>query len=495
MAKRQLRVAMASAAALLVLIASRLRYAPPYLYFFDNANFALAIDHFDPGLHQPQPPGYPLFVSLLKALNLFLHSANHSLIAAGLVGSAAGLVLVWFWAAQMFGERAGWAAGALLLVNPVFWVAGDANPVRTFLVVIAGACAAVSWRCFTAEGDPRPWFYGMSGTLGFLAGFRPECLLLLFPFWVAAGCFRRLAIRTWAIGSLVLSAAALVWIVPLVGHMGGAGSILGTFATYLRVTSQRETFVFGATGAGAAATFRRVLVWNFGLAVAWVWAVPFALGALRARWSRAHTVSLTFSFVPPFLFHSLVYVRDVDQTLITAPVLCVLGGAVLASLRPRPVMIAAVAVAVLVTGYGFRQPLFPEMATASRGAMRFMNDWNRSTFDSLAQLRPGADTVLVWDDSVVSWRQVCYYYPAIRLLALELNPPNWIVSHVGEPVSRDGETLLVPDARFLVIGASYRQGNDLARLPGAERRGPLVVLPWGPGSEVTVGRYVLRASR
>jgi hypothetical protein len=473
---------------------SRLLYAPPYLYFFDNANFALAIDRFDPGLHQPQPPGYPLFVALLKLLHRFLPSANHSLIAAGLIGSAAGLVLVWLWAARMFGERAAWAAAALLLFNPVFWVAGVANPVRTFLVVIAAACAIASWRSMTTERDPRPWFYATSGTLGFLAGFRPECLLLLLPLWAATGWFRRIALRTWAIGTAVLGAAALIWIAPLMAHMGGAGSILGTFATYLRATSQRETLVFGATGLAAFATARRVLVWNFGLAAAWVWAVPLAIGSLRARWSRAHTVCLLFSFVPPFLFHSLIYVRDVDQTLITVAVMCVMGGAVLTSLRPWPAMLAAVAVAVLLTGWNFRWPLFPEMVTASRGAMRFTNNWNRSTFSALEALRPGEDTVLVWDDSVVSWRQVSYYYPTTRLLALEIDPPLWIVSQVGSATSLTGDAIVVAGARYLVVGASYQQANELAHLPGAERRGPLVVLPWGPESQVKVGRYILRAA-
>src|SRR5215472_15099557 len=47
---------------LTTVVASRLPLAPRHLITFDEINFALAIERFDPGTHQPQPPGYPLFV-------------------------------------------------------------------------------------------------------------------------------------------------------------------------------------------------------------------------------------------------------------------------------------------------------------------------------------------------------------------------------------------------------------------------------------------------
>src|SRR5690242_5225081 len=52
------------------LFISRWVLFPRYLITFDEINFALAVDHFNPPMHQPQPPGYPVFVGLLKALSL-----------------------------------------------------------------------------------------------------------------------------------------------------------------------------------------------------------------------------------------------------------------------------------------------------------------------------------------------------------------------------------------------------------------------------------------
>jgi hypothetical protein len=493
MGRNWLWTASAFVLALAALVISRLIYAPPYLYFFDDANFALAIDHFAPGLHQPQPPGYPLFVLLLKALNALFQSANRDLVAAGLIGSALGLTLVRSWAASMFGNAAGWIAGALLLVNPVFWVAGIVNPVRTFLVVIAASSAILSWQCMTQPNRCERWFYGLSAALGFLSGFRPECLLILLPIWAVTGCYRRVGRRVWGLATLILASSALIWITPVILAMGGLRSTLTSFGRYFDVTSLRLTLALGANGATALATIRRVLVWNFGLALAWAWAVPLTYTALRKVWGRAHSVSLSASLIPPLLFHGLVYVRDVDQTLVTIPVLCVIGGGVLAHIRPAWMMRSAVALAVLATGYCFRTPIFPEMATASRGAMRFMNDWNRSTFSTLHEIAGNNDFVLIWDDSVVSWRQVSYYYPNVRLLSLRLDPPLWILSNIGTPASISQGVVFVPSTNLLVIGASFKRTTELARLPGAQQKGPLVLLPWGPDSEIKIGAYLLTA--
>src|SRR5579862_2919871 len=144
------RAAVTGIAMLGVLLWTRLEYAPGYLYFFDNANFALSMIRFDPGLHQPQPPGYPLFVALLKVVHLFVSDANICLIIAGLLGSAVGLFLVWKWATEMFGATAGVIAAVLLLFHPVFWYSAIANPVRTFLVVIGSAVAIACWRALNA---------------------------------------------------------------------------------------------------------------------------------------------------------------------------------------------------------------------------------------------------------------------------------------------------------------------------------------------------------
>jgi hypothetical protein len=264
------------------------------------------------------------------------------------------------------------------------------------------------------------------------------------------------------------------------------------FLDYMRLRSQAYTIAFGAGGTAGTATIRRALVWNFGLSIAWIWATPFALPRLRGGWLPAHTVLAACAFLPAFLFHALVHLRDVDQTLITVPAVCVIGGAVLGGTRPRAAMLAACIVAVFLTALNLRHPIFQDMVEASGGAIRFMNNWDRSTFVALRSFESNHDAVLVWDDSPVTWRQVSYYCRASRLLVLGQDRPFWIAPRQSMDASVENGAVLVPGASLLVVGASYRQATVLARMPGVERNGPLVAVPWGPGAAVTVGQYHLR---
>jgi hypothetical protein len=478
----------------IVLLWSRLAERPHYLYYFDNANFALSIDHFDPRLHQPQPPGYPLFVALLKALHMFVQDPNRILIVAGLLGSGVGLVSIWIWTNWMFGRRAAWAATALLLVHPVFWTAAIANPVRAFQVVIAGATAIFSWAGLTRV-DWRWWFYGMSIALGLLSGFRPECLPLLLPLWIATGWFRRAGVRTWLAAGALLSLSVLVWLMPLVSHTGGLKSTWQTMFDYLRDNSKGYTAPFGATLSESLATAGRAFRWNFLLAVAWIWAVPLAWRALRTRWTRAHSILLLGSFFPAFLFHAFVHVRDVDQTLISIPALCVIGGAVLAQLKSWPTRLSGLAVALSISGLLFYlPPLFEDMAPVTRADIHAHNDLTRATFEALEKYRSDDSAVFVWDNVDVTWRQVYYYFPGTRLLRVRGDPYWFAGRQEGTAATIESGAILVPHVRSLVVG-SDTQADELSKLPGAKREGPVVVLPFGPGVEVKIAGQLLRGAR
>src|SRR5262245_45337341 len=83
-----------------LLAATRIPLAPKYLYSFDSVNFALALDEFNPTKHQPQPPGYPMFVGLTWIVRLVMPRAEDALVAAGLVMSAMAMLGLWRLAAS-----------------------------------------------------------------------------------------------------------------------------------------------------------------------------------------------------------------------------------------------------------------------------------------------------------------------------------------------------------------------------------------------------------
>src|SRR5215217_8539075 len=47
-----------------VWLLAHLPFLSPALEDIDSINFALGLHHFDPALHQPHPPGYPVYIAL-----------------------------------------------------------------------------------------------------------------------------------------------------------------------------------------------------------------------------------------------------------------------------------------------------------------------------------------------------------------------------------------------------------------------------------------------
>src|SRR5215211_7605767 len=48
----------------LAYLLAHLPFLAPSLEDIDSINFALGLHHFDPALHQPHPPGYPVYIAL-----------------------------------------------------------------------------------------------------------------------------------------------------------------------------------------------------------------------------------------------------------------------------------------------------------------------------------------------------------------------------------------------------------------------------------------------
>src|SRR5690242_20716392 len=83
-----------TAVTLLFLVVTRWPLAPKYLYYFDSVNFALALEDFNPALHQPQPPGYPLFVALARVFHLWIAAPHRVFLAIGILAALGAVVLI-----------------------------------------------------------------------------------------------------------------------------------------------------------------------------------------------------------------------------------------------------------------------------------------------------------------------------------------------------------------------------------------------------------------
>src|SRR6266545_4917354 len=113
------------AVATAVVLSSRVLFLPPTLEDIDSVNFALALRDYNPALHQPHPPGFPVYVAVARVVNTVVPDPLRALCLLSAVAQAA-LVLPLFLLFRRLGESAGRAAAAtvLVLANPILWFNG-----------------------------------------------------------------------------------------------------------------------------------------------------------------------------------------------------------------------------------------------------------------------------------------------------------------------------------------------------------------------------------
>src|SRR5215218_4069025 len=77
-----------------VWLLAHLPFLSPALEDIDSINFALGLHHFDPALHQPHPPGYPVFIVVGRVALAIIH-----VVASGLSSVRADALALAIWSA------------------------------------------------------------------------------------------------------------------------------------------------------------------------------------------------------------------------------------------------------------------------------------------------------------------------------------------------------------------------------------------------------------
>jgi hypothetical protein len=493
-----------------VVFLSRWLLAPTYLFYFDNINFALALKEFNPSLHQPQPPGYPLFVGLSRLVHAVVPGVELAFLWTGVLGASAAILLLWRLGEHMFGAKAGMVAALLLLVNPAFWMAGLANHVRLFLAAGALLVALPAWLAWK-PGSPNRYFLAAAGLLGVAAGFRPDLLLFLLPLLAATAIHSKRNVRTILLGALLLVLCALPWLLALVAAAGGLGAFYEMVSGYLKVESHRS-LLFGAPGEPAATMISWAVSWTFLGALSWIWALPWAAKQLRARPAEPVAGFLALWFLPAFLFHAFVHVGDPDQTLVTIPVVCLLGGWVLSRLPgatatglPQLRWALCVALAVSLNVYLFFRPLPAPANAAAYKVVTWVDRTAEASFAAIRELKASGPVFLVSCTPFVSWRKVGYYFPEDPLLVLSECPGGsrdldavWVSWHgkTGPPSTRNGEILL-PAGRKIVwlLPEEAHVRTGLEQAVPLRRHGPLFYSDLTLGGEFEFDDYRFRVEQ
>jgi hypothetical protein len=486
---------------LVFIVVSRWALAPGYLYYFDSANFALSLESFNPGLHQPQPPGYPLYVGLLRLIHIWVERPEQVQVIAGLLAACGSALLIRVLGAGLFGGAAGILSMVLLASSPVFWFGGLTNQVRVFLSLSSLAIALLGWRALTRPDSP--WrLYAAFAALGVAGGFRPVAAGLLLPLllwvWLRTG-------RSWkrlAIGLASVAATSLPWIAVTVAAVGGPAAMIQIMWDYSNQQFAGSSALFGADTGSAWKMFAAAAVWSTMGALVWIWALPFTARGLKAVFAPPKAAFLAVWFLPPFLFSAFVHIGDPDQALASVPAISVAGGAVLATLvraagarRMLPIAAAILAAHTLM----FFKPPGKLAKAASYPAVSLVDRIVSGAIEAIASLRTeGPVTIVSWG-SVVSSRQLEYYFPEDYVLILPGSPGRPDSGAAAEfyrygnlPIPPGTDGLLRPGSRRVIC--LLAPGAPASSLPEWRPLGPVFFLEIPPGQQVKIGSYTLKTA-
>ena len=374
------------------LAATRWPIAPPFLFDFDNVNFALALRQFAPLLSQPHR-GYPLYVAASRIIHWFGPSPEWTGLVMGLVGSLLALSFLIPLAGDMFGPRAVWIAPALLFFNPVFILAGSVDHVRTFLAAGAIATAFFVWR-----GQLKTAAF----VLGVAGGFRTEMVPVMLPLLLSPLLLQRASWKRLVASLAILALTVTPWLLFTVWNSGGFHMALDANATMLRANGHS----FWAEGFTASALIMALFAayWNGIGTLSWIWAVPAAIqrGNARGQWRKF--AFLAIWFIPPFLLSFAVQITDPDQTLASVAATCLAGSWALAAWRPRwTVLACAISVALFLfplkrLGREATLPWIQRVCSVEANALKGVSQ------------TPGPRLVVIRGE-FPSWRLLSYYFP------------------------------------------------------------------------------------
>lgn len=239
-------------AALAVLL-SRLLFLPQTLEDIDSTNFARALVDYDPGQHQPHPPGYPVYVAIARGVQALVGEPGRALAALSAVSQAALLyALLALFRGLGAGAASPWAT-LLTLSCPVLWFNG-ARPMSDS----AGMLFIVTTQALLLRALQDPKLLPMASLLaGLSVGARLQSVFLSGPLWVyavARGRGQRLR------SGLALLAGGAVWAWPLVTLSGGLDRYLSAFGGTMAEAASWEPLLSGFTLNRAAHTLARTLL-------------------------------------------------------------------------------------------------------------------------------------------------------------------------------------------------------------------------------------------
>ena len=382
-----------------------------YLYDVDSVNFALAMDRFNPTVHQPHPPGYFLYVQLGRLADLHFHDANAALVMMSIVFSCGAVTMIYALTDNWFGRNAALFAGLVFLFSPLAWFHGT---VALTYIVETFFSALVGYLCWRICCGVTLFVAPCAVVVGVAAGFRPSSLLLLVPLLFFS--LGKAGLKQAVAGIAALAAALLAWFIPMI-RISGAHAYLSSLL-WLWMTVPSRGMVFNSS---LMNSFARAAVIAAGYFLFFGCAVLALFKTYRNSSDYSPKVTFTrFWIVPGLLLFTFVYLKFVNSGYLLAlsPPLCAWMGLrasvwyadvrVSKSLRILTIAgCAAVNTAIFV---------FAPVYCSYASVRRFEGELE-AVIHALPQVASSGDTLIVgFDSHFLGYRHAGYYLPGYQTL-------------------------------------------------------------------------------
>lgn len=352
---------------------------PLYLQFrsislddFDAYSFALALDHFDLALQQPQPPGFPLYVFLGRLLRMVMGDAKSALtLLSTLSGVTVALILYGLGNSTSKG-RAPVGVGAALLMglSPMGWLTAEKALSDTPGLALTLLALWLLW-----QGQEKlTWLALGSLVSGLSTGLRPQNGLPVLLLWVGLTVrhlVRRRSLTPLACSGLPFLLGTLVWLLPTAHMTGGLSPYLTCLVAHSAHVRQADSLwamevpLYVALRARVLAFADTFLTHTAGASLSdgWGWAdtarglgltLVVGPGLIAANWRRRETWLcagwLALAAGQVFLLEALDRPRLMLPLLAPLALLVAQGWAQLRRLRSLAAVPAVAAFALLLQG-------------------------------------------------------------------------------------------------------------------------------------------------
>lgn len=389
-------------------VVSRYLFRSHDLYDIDSVNFALAIQRFDPRVHQPHPPGYPLYIYLGRLLNTVVHNANLALVLLSIAASCGVALLVYRMTLDWFGLSAARFAGVLFLLSPLAWFHGTVALTYSVEAFFSALLGYLCWRVICgnlALIAPAGFILGIS------AGVRPSSLLFLGPLFLFS--LREAPLQRKLVGLTACVVTLAAWFFPMIRASHGFATYFGALLSLWQLVPSKDT-VFNsspATSVARACTIVFIYFLYFGAAAL----APLGRTHRPLPDARRKKVFTAVWVTPALCFFTLIFLKFVNSgyLLLLVPPACIWLGLWSsewydrATLR-KPFKLATVALCASINVLIF---LLSPLYCSYSSVRRFEAELERIQA-AVPQLGSPKDTVLLgFDSHFLGYRHAGYYLP------------------------------------------------------------------------------------